>query len=77
MLWISLMNFMNDINILTYGVSAKGNYRNLERIHNACEDWVKHHDLRFNSKKYELLYLIRTLKKFNMKISIKIKRKEI
>jgi hypothetical protein len=71
------MSFMNDINILTYGASAEKNYRNLKCMHNVCEDWAKHHNLRFNSKKYELLYLIRTSKKFNMKISIKIKRKEI
>ena len=68
---------MNDINMLIYDASVEGNYRNLKRMHNACEDQMKYHDLRFNSKKYELLYLIRTSKKFNMKINIKIKRKEI
>jgi hypothetical protein len=48
---------MDDVNLLTYGISAEKNYRNFERIHNAYENWARRHGLKFNSDKYELLYL--------------------
>jgi hypothetical protein len=34
----SLIGFINDVNLLTYRATIKGNCRNLERIYNACED---------------------------------------
>jgi Reverse transcriptase (RNA-dependent DNA polymerase) len=73
----SLTGFIDDVNLLTYGISAEGNYRNLERIYNAYENWAKRYGSKFNLKKYELLYLTRTPKRFNIKVSIKIDIKEI
>ena len=46
-------------------------------MHNACEDWARRHGSKFNPDKYELLHLIRTPKRFNMKASIKIGTKEV
>jgi hypothetical protein len=63
--------------LLTYRAITEGNYRNLERMHNACEDWARRYGSKFNSGKYELLYLTRTPKKFNIKVNIKIEIKEI
>jgi hypothetical protein len=34
----SLTGFINDVNLLTYGISAEENCRNLKRIHNVYED---------------------------------------
>jgi hypothetical protein len=48
---------MNDVNLLIYDINVKKNYKNLERIHDACEDWARRHELKFNSDKYELLHL--------------------
>jgi hypothetical protein len=35
---ISLIGFINDVNLLTYGISVKVNCRNLKRIYNAYEN---------------------------------------
>jgi hypothetical protein len=34
----SLIGFVNDVNLLTYGISVEENCRNLKRIYNACEN---------------------------------------
>jgi hypothetical protein len=73
----SLTGFIDDVNLLTYGISVKGNCRNLKRIYNVYENWAKRYGSKFNFKKYELLYLTRTPKRFNIKVSIKIDIKEI
>jgi hypothetical protein len=46
-------------------------------MHNACEDWARRHGSKFNPDKYELLYLTRTPKRFNIKANIKIEIKEV
>jgi retron-type reverse transcriptase len=38
MLRTSPIGFIDDVNLLTYGATIKGNCRNLERMYNACED---------------------------------------
>jgi hypothetical protein len=62
---------MDDVNLLTYDINIKRNCRNLERIHNAYEDWARRYGSKFNSDKYELLYLTQTLKRFNTETGIK------
>jgi hypothetical protein len=34
----SLTGFINDVNLLIYGISVEENYRNLKRIYNAYEN---------------------------------------
>jgi hypothetical protein len=68
---------MNDINLLIYGISAEKNCRNLKKIHDVYEDWARRHGSKFNFKKYEFLYLIRTSKRYNMEASVKIGVKEV
>jgi hypothetical protein len=69
--------FVDNVNLLTYGTSAEGNYRNLERVHDACEDWARRHGSKFNPEKYELLHLTRTPKRFNTEAGVKIGTKEL
>jgi hypothetical protein len=53
----SLIGFINNVNLLTYDISAEKNYKNLKRIYNVYENWAKRYGLKFNLKKYEFLYL--------------------
>jgi hypothetical protein len=68
---------VDDVNLLTYGTSAEGNCRNLERMHDACEDWARRHGSKFNPDKYELLHLTRTPKRFNTEAGVKIGIKDV
>jgi hypothetical protein len=73
----SPIGFVDDVNILTYGLTTQGNCQTLERVHKACETWAKRHGSKFNPGKYELIHLTRTPKKFNMEASVAINDKEI
>ena len=64
--------FVDDVNILTYGLSTEANCKTLERIHHSCETWAKRHGSEFAPAKYELIHLVRNPKKFNMSASINI-----
>ena len=55
----SAAGFMDDVNILTYGLSTRRNYKVLKRIHLACETWAKRHGSKFNLKKYDLIHFTR------------------
>jgi hypothetical protein len=68
---------MNDVNLLIYGISAERNYRNLKKVYDAYKDWARRHDSKFNPKKYKLLYLTRTPKRYNTETSVKIGVKEV
>jgi hypothetical protein len=74
---ISPTDFVDDVNLLIYGTSAERNYRNFERMHDACEDWARRHGSKFNLDKYELLHLTRTLKRFNTETGVKIGIKDV
>jgi hypothetical protein len=74
---MSPTDFINDVNLLIYGINVEKNCGNLERIHDAYEDWARRHGSKFNLDKYELLYLTRTLKKFNTETNVKIKIKDV
>jgi hypothetical protein len=68
---------VDDVNLLTYGTSVEENCRNLKKVYDACEDWARRHDSKFNFKKYKLLHLTRTPKKYNTETSVKIGGKEV
>jgi hypothetical protein len=69
---ITIINFVNDINILTYDTNITNNYRTLEKTHVICELWTRRHEARFASTKYELLHLKRNHKRFDMTITINV-----
>jgi hypothetical protein len=68
----SSLEYVDDINILTYEKSIENNCRTLKRVHRLCERWTTRHEFVFASIKYELIHFIRNLKKFNMTIIINI-----
>ncbi len=69
---ITIINFVNDINILTYNTSITNNCKALKKIHVICELWARRHNVRFASTKYELLHLTRNHRRFDMTITINV-----
>jgi hypothetical protein len=69
---ISVIEFVNDINILIYETSTKSNCRALKKAHVECELWARRHEARFASTKYELMHLTRNHRRFNMTTIINI-----
>jgi hypothetical protein len=69
---IIVINFVNDINILTYNSNITSNCRVLKKMHAHCETWTRRHDVIFASIKYELIYLTRHSRKFDMQTTIRI-----
>jgi hypothetical protein len=68
----SSLEYVDDVNILTYEKSIEDNCRALKKIHRLCERWAIRHEFVFASIKYKLIHFIRNLKKFNMTIIINI-----
>ncbi len=69
---IIVIEFVNDINILTYETSTKSNCKTLKKTHVECELWAKRHETDFASIKYELMHLTRNHRRFNMTTIINI-----
>jgi hypothetical protein len=69
---IAIVNFVNDINFLTYDIFTKQNCWTLKHLHRECETWSRRHKVVFASIKYELVHLTRNHKKFNMQIKLRI-----
>ncbi len=67
---IKVLNFINDINILTYNKFIEEICKTLSRAHDVCTKWVHIHDATFTSEKYEFTHFIRKSKRFNMITSI-------
>ncbi len=67
---IKVLNFINDINILTYNKFIKEICKTLSKVHNVCVKWACTHDATFASEKYEFMHFIRKSKRFNMMTSI-------
>ncbi len=70
---ITIIDFVNDINILTYDTSITSNYKALKKIYVICELWTRRHNAHFASIKFELLHLIKNHKRFDMTITINVK----
>ncbi len=70
---ITIIDFVNDINILTYNISITSNCKALKKTYVICELWTRRHDVRFASIKYELLHLAKNHKRFDMIITINVK----
>jgi hypothetical protein len=69
---IATLNFVNDINILTYKFNIMNNYRILKKMHAHCETWARRHEIVFASIKYELIHLTRNSRKFDMQTIVRI-----
>jgi predicted HicB family RNase H-like nuclease len=70
---ITIINFVNNINILTYDINITNNCKTLKKTHVIYELWTRRHETRFASIKYELLHLTRNHKRFDMIITINVK----
>jgi hypothetical protein len=70
---ITIINFVNDINILTYNINIINNCKTLKKTHVICELWTRRHEVRFALIKYKLLHLTQNHKRFDMTITINIK----
>jgi hypothetical protein len=70
---ITIIDFVNDINILTYDINITSNCKTLKKIHVIWKLWTRRHDVRFVSIKYELLHLTKNHKRFDMTITINVK----
>jgi hypothetical protein len=68
----SSLEYVDDVNILTYEKSIEDNCRALKRMRRLCEKWATRHEFVFASTKYKLIHFIRNLKKFNMTTIINI-----
>ena len=73
----NFINFVNDINILTYKEFTKCNCKVLNEIYDRCEQWSKTHDIKFLITKHKLIHFTRTFKWFNMKVDVKLMKHQI
>jgi hypothetical protein len=69
---VAALNFVNEINILTYEINITSNCRILKKMHAHCETWTRRHEIVFASIKYELIHLTRNSKKFDMQTIVRI-----
>jgi hypothetical protein len=70
--WIAALNFVNDINILTYEFNITSNCRILKEMQTHCETWARRHKVVFALIKYELIHLTRNSKKFDLQTIVHI-----
>ncbi len=69
---VAALDFVNDINILTYESSITSNCRILKEMHAHCETWARRHEIVFASIKYELIHLTRNSREFDMQKIVRI-----
>ncbi len=73
----NFINFVNDINILTYEEFMKCNCRVLNEIYDKCKQWLKTHDIKFLMTKHKLIHFMKTSKWFNIKVDVKLMKHQI
>jgi predicted RNA binding protein with dsRBD fold (UPF0201 family) len=69
---VAALDFVNNINILTYEFNITSNCRILKKMHAHCERWTRRHEIVFASIKYEFIHLTRNSKKFDMQTIVRI-----
>ncbi len=62
--------FVNDIYLLAYRKSTEVNCETLRKVYEICLQWAGTYGATFAPKKYELIYLIRSPGKFNIRASV-------
>jgi Reverse transcriptase (RNA-dependent DNA polymerase) len=73
----SIAGFMDNINILIFGLTTQRNCNVLQRIHLKYETWAKRHGSKFNPQKYDLIHFTRRPRRYNMDASLTIKGQQI
>ena len=68
----SIIDFVNDVNILTYDDSTKRNCEKLKEIYRKYEKWCETHDSSFDVDKCELIHFNKILRKHNMQQKIEL-----
>ena len=74
---LSVTEFVNDINILTYNESTKRNCEMLRKTWNKVVEWAKKHNFKFNERKHELIHFSKILKRYNMNVNITLRKHRI
>ncbi len=69
---VAALDFVNDINILTYEFNITSDCRILKKMHAHCETWARRHEIVFASIKYVLIHLTRNSRKFDMQTIVRI-----
>lgn len=64
--------FVDDVHLIAYGKRTETNCEVLKKAHEICLHWARTHGATFALKKYELLHLTRSPKKFNMKATVNL-----
>ena len=72
-----MKGFVNNVHLLVYSGSTEDNCRVLHKAYDICLKWTRTHGAIFASKKYELIHLIRSLKRFNIKAFLDFKEVKI
>jgi len=65
---VQVGGFVDDVHLLVYSRSIEVNCNNLTKAHEICMRWAAKYGASFAPQKYELIYITRTLKKFNIKM---------
>src|SRR5436190_21174086 len=63
---LNISMFINNITLLIYKPSIESNCRTLKRAHMRCLDWARRYGALFAPEKYDLIHLLRRLKRFNI-----------
>ena len=63
---------MNDINIMTYETSIKGNYQCLQTVFAQCQAWAQRFEVTFASDKFELIHFTHSCIKFNLTVTVQL-----
>ena len=71
---LSVTEFVNNINILTYNKSIKRNCEMLKKTWEKVVEWAKRHDFKFNKQKHKLIHFSKIFKKYNINVNITLKK---
>jgi hypothetical protein len=66
------IGFVDDVNLIAWGSTTRGNCDNLTQLHERCLGWARRHGAKFEPSKYELMHFTRSPKKFNTKQELEL-----
>ena len=69
---LSASAFVDNITLLIYKQTTKGNYRILKSAHNRCLDQARRYGASFTPEKYDLIHLFKRPKKFNIQAQLQL-----
>ena len=73
----NVIEFVNDINILTYNELTKRNCEMLKKTWKKIVKWAEKHDFKFNERKYKLIHFLKIFKKYNMNVNMTLRKHQI